>query len=100
MEHPEQVVYVDNKPFLGRQDEQDHFREILRTALVAWDGDAAPCIVLIHGVGGIGKSQPTRRLRDIALYDASFESRFHVLRVDWEVVRHHTPALRLARRQH
>jgi hypothetical protein len=66
MEQPEQVVYVDNEPFLGRRREQDLFREMLDAIRARRDDDAPPFIILIHGVGGIGKSHLTRRLRDLA----------------------------------
>jgi hypothetical protein len=57
MEQPEQVVYVDNEPFLGRRREQDLFRDMLDAILAPREDDAPPFIILIHGVGGIGKSQ-------------------------------------------
>jgi tetratricopeptide (TPR) repeat protein len=94
-----QPVYVENELFLGRLDEQDRFREVLRTVLVPQDDDTPPFIFLIHGVGGMGKSQLTRRLRDIVLYEPPFEGSFHVLMADWEEIRFHTPALRVARDQ-
>jgi tetratricopeptide (TPR) repeat protein len=94
-----QPVYVENELFLGRLDEQDRFREVLRTVLAPQDDDAPSYIFLIHGVGGMGKSQLTRRLRDIVLCEPPFEGSFHVLLADWEEIRFHTPALRVARDQ-
>ncbi len=94
-----QPVYVENELFLGRLDEQDYFRGVLRAVMAPQDDDAPPFIFLLHGEGGMGKSQLTRRLRDIARDEAPFEGAFHVLRVDWEEVRYHTPALRVARDQ-
>ena len=57
-----QPVYVENELFLGRLDEQDRFREVLRTVLAPQDDDTPPFIFLLHGEGGMGKSQLTRRL--------------------------------------
>jgi hypothetical protein len=92
-------VYVDNELFLGRLDEQERFRETLRTVLMARDDDAPPFIFLLHGEGGMGKSQLTRRLYDIATTEPPFERGCQALRVDWELVRNNTPALRVARDQ-
>ncbi len=93
------AIYVDNELFLGRLDEQERFRDALRSLLAGVDKSTSPYIFLLHGGGGMGKSQLTRRLHDIALYEPPFESSFHVLRVDWEQVRFHTPSLRVPRKQ-
>jgi hypothetical protein len=93
------VIYVDNELFLGRLDEQERFRDALRALLAGVDKEASPFIFLLHGGGGMGKSQLTRRLYDIATYETPFEGSFHVLRVDWEQVRFHNPALRVPREQ-
>ncbi len=94
-----QSVYVENELFLGRLDEQDRFREVLRTVLSSRDEDGPPFIFLIYGEGGMGKSQLTRRLYDIVTTEAPFERDWSALRVDWELVRNSTPALRVARDQ-
>jgi len=94
-----QPIYVEDELFLGRLDEQDYFRDVLRTVLYHRDDDAPPYIFLLHGPGGIGKSQLTRRLHDIAQSETPFAERFQVLRVDWEEVRYRTPALRVGRDQ-
>ncbi|MCP4519495.1 MAG: ATP-binding protein [Delftia sp.] len=52
---------------------------MLRTVLAPQDEDAPPFVFLLHGEGGMGKSQLTRRLRDIALQEAPFESALHAL---------------------
>ena len=95
----DQPIYVDNELFLGRLDEQERFRDALRALLAGVDKQASPFIFLLHGGGGMGKSLLTRRLHDIALCEPPFEGSFHVLRIDWEQVRFHTPSLRVPREQ-
>ena len=71
---PDQPIYVENELFLGRLDEQDQFRETLHKVLTpALNDNAPPFIFLIHGEGGMGKSQLTRRLYDIAATEAPFD---------------------------
>ncbi len=94
-----QPIYVDHELFLGRLDEQERFREALHVVLESQDENAAPFIFLLHGEGGMGKSQLTRRLYDIAASEPPFQQNFYPLRIDWELVRNNTPALRLAREQ-
>ena len=90
-------ITVDGELFLGRVDEQEHFRDALRTVIAPQDDDAPPFIFLIHGEGGIGKSKLTRRFRDIAAREAPFEGGFHVLLVDWELKRDRNLALQVGR---
>ncbi len=90
-------ITVDGELFLGRIDEQERFREALRAVMAPQDDDAPPFIFLLHGEGGIGKSKLTRRFRDIAAWEAPFESAFHVLLVDWELKRNNNPALQVGR---
>lgn len=94
-----QPIYVDHELFLGRLDEQERFREALHAVLASQAESAAPFIFLMHGEGGMGKSQLTRRLYDIAASDPPFRRNFYPLRIDWELVRNNTPALRVAREQ-
>jgi tetratricopeptide (TPR) repeat protein len=94
-----QSIYVEDELFVGRVDEQNRFREALNIVLANQGNDASPFIFLIHGGGGMGKSQLTRRLYDIATTEAPFERDFRALRIDWEVVRSNTPALRVPRDQ-
>lgn len=93
-DHP---IYVDNELFLGRLDEQEQFREVLKTVTENRDDKAPPFIFLIYGEAGLGKSQLTRRLYDIATAAAPFAQNFQALRLDWALVRHDTPALRAPR---
>ncbi|MEA3341726.1 MAG: tetratricopeptide repeat protein, partial [Chloroflexota bacterium] len=90
-------ITVDGELFLGRLDEQEHFRNALRAVMAPQDDDAPPFIFLLHGEGGIGKSKLTRRFRDIAAREAPFESGFHVLLVDWELKRNRNLALQVGR---
>jgi tetratricopeptide (TPR) repeat protein len=92
-------IYVDNELFLGRLDEQEQFREVLNTVIENRDDKAPPFIFLIYGEAGLGKSQLTRRLYDIATVEAPFAQNFQVLRLDWALVRHNKPALRVPRAQ-
>ena len=91
-----QPIYVDNEErFLGRLEKQERFREVLHIVRDSQDDKAPPFIFLIYGEEGMGKSQLTRRLADIAADEALFGSAFQTLQIDWELVRGHIPALQV-----
>ena len=90
-------ITVDGELFLGRLDEQDNFRDVLRIVLGPQDEDVPPFIFLLHGEGGMGKSKLARRFRDIVVREAPFEGSFHVLLVDWELERGRNLALQVGR---
>jgi len=94
----EPKIYVDDERFLGRETEQEQFRRALTDVMHAED-DAAPTIFLIHGEGGMGKSQLTRRFRAIAADEEPFAGAVHALRVDWEIWRHRVIGLQVPRAQ-
>ena len=52
--------------FFGRGSEQDTFRRVLDLAGGAADGPDEAYVVLVHGLGGIGKSMLLRRLHEAA----------------------------------
>jgi tetratricopeptide (TPR) repeat protein len=94
----EPKIYVDDERFLGRETEQEQFRRALTDVMHAED-DAPPTIFLIHGEGGMGKSQLTRRFRAIAADEEPFAGAVHALRVDWEIWRHRVIGLQVPRAQ-
>src|SRR5690349_8235437 len=99
-------IQSDTELFLGRVDEQQRFRSLLDTMLgprrwYSFLSRSAPppewsYIVLTYGVGGIGKSTLSRRLRDIANGlppDQRYHRKFKVLWLDWELGRERDPRL-------
>lgn len=93
----DQPIYVDEEIFLGRIEEQERFREALRTLMVPLRPDDPPWVFLLYGEGGMGKSKLACRFRDIARLEAPFESAFHVLLVDWEIERYRDQRLQIPR---
>lgn len=69
-------IMFDDELFLGRIDEQERFRDVLRTVMAPQDDEAPPFIFLIHGEAGMGKSKLTRRFRDVAVREAVVEVAF------------------------
>ncbi len=92
-------IYVNNSLFLGRLDEQDAFRRLLRQILAEKERDAPPRLILLYGEGGMGKSQLVRRLLDIAHTEPPFERDIQTLFLDWEAARNRYIALQVAREQ-
>ncbi|MFH1635119.1 MAG: tetratricopeptide repeat protein, partial [Chloroflexota bacterium] len=90
---PDQLIYVDAKPFLGRVEEQKQFRAALRETLDPPPGEDLPYICLLYGDGGIGKTTLAKRFRDIAQTEVPFEGEFEMLWVDWEDARGRVPGL-------
>lgn len=88
---------TDDLIFIGRVEEQNRFRESLKTILressaVAkikdWiaekDPARLPFIFLLDGEGGMGKTRLAQRLCDIAVREAGFKGRFRSVWLDWE----------------
>src|SRR5690242_8277084 len=88
-------ILVDNELFLGRVDEQNRFRTLLDTLLQSerWSFLLGPApdapewshVILLYGVGGMGKSTLSKRLRDIAgghPPDQRYQHKFRVLWLD------------------
>jgi hypothetical protein len=93
-------IYVANELFVGRSNEQEQFRNVLRKVLaIKANSDVSPFIFLIYGEGGMGKTQLTRRLFDIVTVEPPFERDFFALRLDWQIERYKTITLRVARDQ-
>ena len=74
--------------FFGRDDEQREFRDLLaelarapKKAPVGWSH-----VVIVHGIGGIGKSTLAARFRRIAA-EGDGRDRYTVVNVDWADVR-------------
>ncbi len=78
-------VFVNGKPFFGREGEQKEFRRAL-SELISPEIDVdAPYIFLLYGDGGIGKSALARRYYDIAAKETDFSDKFTPIWIDWEV---------------
>jgi tetratricopeptide (TPR) repeat protein len=78
----DQPIYVDEEIFLGRIEEQERFREALRSLLAGRKDDDLPSVFLLYGEGGMGKTKLARRLRDIALGES--KGRLRAIWLDWE----------------
>jgi tetratricopeptide (TPR) repeat protein len=93
---PGSRITVDGEPFLGRLEEQERFRDALRDVLqqrglfqrvkdlFKEQEQNLPYVFLLHGEGGMGKTQLSKRLRDIAKREPSFEEKFRILWLDWQ----------------
>ncbi|WP_433828284.1 tetratricopeptide repeat protein [Actinoplanes sp. CA-015351] len=71
--------------FLAREDEQDRFVSVLKHAQDRQDLDEGYLLV-VHGHGGIGKTELLRRFREIVrgqVRHAGISNRFHLVEVDW-----------------
>jgi hypothetical protein len=93
-------IYVDDKLFLGRVEEQKQFRAALNEVLAPPPGEDLPYIFLLYGDGGMGKTTLAKRFRDIAQNEQPFEGEFQVLWVDWDYERdrsRHATRLRVGR---
>lgn len=77
--HP---IFVNNKLFLGRVWEQLHFRTILREVIESVRSKEWPCVVLVFGSRGMGKTTLARRLQSIAASEDPFQGRFESLWVN------------------
>src|ERR1022692_2493550 len=82
--------------FLGRDDEQDRLRAVLSQVLAADQGPDEGYLVLVHGLGGIGKSTLLEHYRRIVTGDLAadrvFAEKFLLVDVDWEEHRLRNPA--------
>ncbi|MEM9400718.1 MAG: tetratricopeptide repeat protein, partial [Verrucomicrobiota bacterium] len=67
--------------FVGREQEQRRFREIIKQITESRQKPKLPNVILVWGQGGIGKSSVCRKLRDIS--EQEFPS-VNCLFMDWE----------------
>jgi tetratricopeptide (TPR) repeat protein len=79
-------------PFFGRVDEQRRFKELLAELVKApkkSDLGWSP-VMLVYGIGGIGKSRLSEHLLSTARREGSlseYADKFAVVTIDWETVR-------------
>ena len=103
-------IFVEGEIFLGRLDEQNRFREALRTVhressavsklkdrLADKKVDRSPFIFLVFGEGGMGKSKLVRRFHDIVSTEIPFRTSFKTIFIDWELKRHAALDLQVSR---
>jgi tetratricopeptide (TPR) repeat protein len=85
-EPPVDSTLVGEEWFYGRAYEQRRFREMVDGLLAAADGNDASSssLVLVYGVGGIGKTTLCARFRDIARDENPYRGRVTVIHLDWE----------------
>lgn len=79
---------LEAEPFYGRVDEQRQFRDLLmelreapRKTVATWSP-----VVVVHGIGGIGKSTLASRFMSIAsgeLPHTEYKDKFSIVAVDW-----------------
>ncbi|HEY9661357.1 MAG TPA: hypothetical protein V6C65_23120, partial [Allocoleopsis sp.] len=87
--------------FLGRTQEQEQFRSVLRSLQPGWieryfptfskpfqqnpsNDRPIPFVLLFYGEGGMGKTTLMRRLRQIVETEKELKGSFNVLFLDWE----------------
>ncbi|MCS6910237.1 MAG: tetratricopeptide repeat protein [Anaerolineales bacterium] len=90
---PAERIYIGNKLFLGRVEEQKQFRAALHEVLDSPRDETLPYIFLLYGDGGMGKTTLAKRFCDIARDEAPFEGEFQILWMDWEDERRRSTAL-------
>jgi tetratricopeptide (TPR) repeat protein len=80
--------------FLGRTLEQDEFRNLLGelSRAAKKPGHSWSQVMIIHGIGGIGKTRLCERFHKIAVEGVS-RDRYEVIRVDWADIRTLDPGL-------
>ncbi|NES45475.1 HEAT repeat domain-containing protein [Moorena sp. SIO2C4] len=84
-----------NKIFLGRDEQQERFRNVLNSLVApASTSEEDPKIFLLHGFGGIGKTTLLQRLYHISR-EGDFQNCFNTLFMDWEKEREHYIALQV-----
>lgn len=77
-------IKVNDKIFLGRDDEQMRFRGYLDKILTNNNDEKWPIVFLLHGDGGYGKSTLAARFHDIANTEKSYAGKFQFFKIDWE----------------
>ncbi len=78
-----------NEIFLGRDEQQQRFRDVLNSLLApASTSQELPKIFLLHGFGGMGKTTLLQRLYNISR-EGEFQNYFNTLWMDWEKEREH-----------
>ena len=83
--------------FLGRVEEQKRFQAMVTDFNNLSGKESFPCVVLISGEAGMGKTALLRRFQDIVQNDDQFSNRFQMMSVDWADERKKSPGLQVAR---
>jgi tetratricopeptide (TPR) repeat protein len=78
--------------FHSREEEQESFRRLLRGVIAAGRAKAWSPVMVLYGIGGIGKSTLLNRLRVIAGQGTADGPPPRVVLVDWALVRQLRPA--------
>jgi tetratricopeptide (TPR) repeat protein len=92
-------IFVDEKLFLGRLEEQKQFTSALHELINTNDADPLPFVFLLYGDGGIGKTTLAKRFRDIVSTNDKFSGKFQTLWIDWEDERKRTANLQVGHEQ-
>ena len=75
-----------DKIFIGREQEMETFRRFLTEFRNTPSSETRPMVILMWGLGGIGKSSLTRKFVEIS-NEKLFRDLFAVERLDWELFR-------------
>ncbi|HET6978883.1 MAG TPA: AAA family ATPase [Pyrinomonadaceae bacterium] len=71
--------------FLGREQQLSDFLALLKRFFEGNSAEDKPPVMLIHGLGGIGKSTLLREYK--ALAQRNYSGEYHLLSIDWQLER-------------
>jgi hypothetical protein len=90
-------TYDMEKIVVGREAEVQRFRDIMMELLRTPTSEERALVMLLWGLGGIGKTTLTRIFHDTAQMESPFDRAFHVELLDWEVERSQNHRLQVGR---